>query len=143
MVERRVCSFCGAEMEPGTGKLYVKKDGTVLTFDTNKCYKNMIELGRIPRTTAWTRSAKREKEIAIAAAAAKEGIVEEKNTEVKKVKAKKVKKGAKAPKKKIQVAEYDGPVEEPAAPVEESAEQPEEPVAAEEQTSEESTEKKE
>ena len=57
MVERRVCSFCGAEMEPGTGKLYVKKDGTVLTFDTSKCYKNMIELGRVPRTTEWTRSA--------------------------------------------------------------------------------------
>ncbi len=44
-------------MEPGTGKLYVKKDGTVLTFDTSKCYKNMIELGRVPRRTEWTRSA--------------------------------------------------------------------------------------
>jgi large subunit ribosomal protein L24e len=38
-------------MEPGTGKLFVKKDGTVLSFDTNKCYKNMIELGRVPRRT--------------------------------------------------------------------------------------------
>lgn len=59
-------------MEPGTGKMFVKKDGTVLSFDTNKCYKNMIELGRVPRTTAWTRAAKREKEIALAAAAPKE-----------------------------------------------------------------------
>lgn len=57
MVERRVCSFCGAEMEPGTGKMYVKKDGTILTFDTSKCYKNMIGLGRVPRRTEWTRSA--------------------------------------------------------------------------------------
>ena len=72
MVERRVCSFCGAEMEPGTGKMYVKKDGTVLSFDTNKCYKNMVELGRIPRRTTWTRAAKREKEIAKAALATKE-----------------------------------------------------------------------
>ena len=112
MVERRVCSFCGAEMEPGTGKLFVKKDGTVLTFDTNKCYKNMVELGRIPRRT--------------------EGVVEEKDTEVRKVKAKKVKKGAKAPKKKVQVTEYDGPAEEPAAAAEEPVEQPEEPVASEE-----------
>jgi large subunit ribosomal protein L24e len=61
MVERRVCSFCGAEIEPGTGKLYVKKDGTVLAFDSNKCYKNMIDLGRVPRVTGWTRAYKREK----------------------------------------------------------------------------------
>jgi len=59
-------------MEPGTGKLFVKRDGTVLSFDTNKCYKNMIELGRIPRTTTWTKAAKREKDIALAAAAPKE-----------------------------------------------------------------------
>jgi large subunit ribosomal protein L24e len=59
-------------MEPGTGKLFVKKDGTVLTFDTNKCYKNMVELGRIPRRTTWTRAAAREKEIVMAAAASKE-----------------------------------------------------------------------
>ncbi len=61
MVERRVCSFCGAEIEPGTGKLYVKKDGTVLAFDSNKCYKNMIDLGRVPRVTGWTRAYMREK----------------------------------------------------------------------------------
>ena len=40
------CSFCGAPIEPGTGKMFVKKDGTILFFDTNKCYKNMIELKR-------------------------------------------------------------------------------------------------
>ena len=57
-------------MEPGTGKLFVKRDGTVLSFDSNKCYKNMIELGRIPRTTSWTRAAAREKQIAKGAAEA-------------------------------------------------------------------------
>lgn len=36
--------------------MYVRRDGSFLTFDTNKCYKNMIELGRIPRTTNWTRA---------------------------------------------------------------------------------------
>ncbi|MDW5561828.1 MAG: 50S ribosomal protein L24e [Methanomassiliicoccus sp.] len=101
MVERRVCSFCGAEMEPGTGKLFVKKDGTVLTFDTNKCYKNMIELGRIPRRTTWTRAAKREKEIAKAAAAPKEEVAATPADEkIKKVTASKARKGkAPAPKK--------------------------------------------
>jgi len=29
MVERRTCSFCGNEIEPGTGKIFAKKDGTV------------------------------------------------------------------------------------------------------------------
>lgn len=100
----------------------------------------MVELGRIPRRTEWTRAAKREKELAIAAAAAKEGVVEDKTTEVRKVKAKKDKKGVKTPKKKIQVAEYDGPVEEPAP-----ESQPEEPVVSEEPASEETatTENKE
>jgi large subunit ribosomal protein L24e len=101
MVERRVCSFCGAEMEPGTGKLFVKKDGTVLSFDTNKCYKNMIELGRIPRRTTWTRAAKREKEITLAAAAPKEEAAAPVDEKIKKITASKVRrKKASAPKKK-------------------------------------------
>jgi large subunit ribosomal protein L24e len=62
MVERRVCSFCGEEIEPGTGKMYVKKDGTVLNFCTNKCYKNQIELKRVPRRTSWTKQFYREKQ---------------------------------------------------------------------------------
>jgi len=62
MVERRICSFCGEEIEPGTGRMFVKKDGTILQFCNSKCYKNMIELRRIPRRTAWTAQFYREKE---------------------------------------------------------------------------------
>lgn len=61
MVERRVCSFCGNEIEPGTGKIYVKIDGTIFNFCRNKCHKNLIELKRIPRRTRWTQSYVREK----------------------------------------------------------------------------------
>lgn len=86
-------------MEPGTGKLFVKKDGTVLTFDTNKCYKNMVELGRIPRRTTWTRAAAREKEIVMAAAASKENAPAKVDEEIKKVTASKVRKKAPARKK--------------------------------------------
>lgn len=57
----RKCSFCGASIEPGTGKMYVKKDGTILFFESNKCYKNMIELKRVARTTLWTEKAQIEK----------------------------------------------------------------------------------
>jgi large subunit ribosomal protein L24e len=66
MVERRVCSFCGNEIEPGTGKMYVKIDGTVFNFCKNKCQKNMIELRRVPRKTAWTQASMREKSTKLA-----------------------------------------------------------------------------
>ncbi|MCX6670827.1 MAG: 50S ribosomal protein L24e [Euryarchaeota archaeon] len=56
MVEKRTCSFCGSDIEPGTGKLFVKKDGTVLYFCKMKCQKNMLKLGRIPRRVRWTKS---------------------------------------------------------------------------------------
>ncbi len=54
MVEQKICSFCGASIEPGTGKMYVKKDGTTFLFCSNKCSKNMIEMGRVPRKITWT-----------------------------------------------------------------------------------------
>jgi len=55
MVEKRSCSFCGSDIEPGTGKLYVKKDGVVLYFCKMKCQKNMLKLKRIPRRVRWTK----------------------------------------------------------------------------------------
>lgn len=61
MVERRVCSFCGNEIEPGTGKMYVKVDGTTYNFCKNKCHKNLIDLKRVPRRTKWTQAYGREK----------------------------------------------------------------------------------
>jgi large subunit ribosomal protein L24e len=54
MVEKRNCSFCGDAIEPGTGKMYVKKDGSVFNFCTNKCKKNNIDMGRVSRRTKWT-----------------------------------------------------------------------------------------
>jgi len=63
MVERRVCTFCGDEIEPGTGKMYIKKDGVVYNFCSSKCYKNLVILGRVPRRTTWTRYYEREKSI--------------------------------------------------------------------------------
>ena len=68
MAEIRKCSFCYREIEPGTGKMYVKKDGTILFFEANKCYKNMIELKRVPRTTQWTDKAISEKKIRLKSA---------------------------------------------------------------------------
>ncbi|MEM2900497.1 MAG: 50S ribosomal protein L24e [Thermoplasmata archaeon] len=56
MVERRVCSFCGNEIEPGTGKMFVKKDSTIFYFCTKKCEFNMLKLKRTPAKEKWTKS---------------------------------------------------------------------------------------
>jgi large subunit ribosomal protein L24e len=54
MVFQRVCSFCGSEIEPGTGKMFIKKDGVVHYFCRSKCQKNMLNLKRLGRETQWT-----------------------------------------------------------------------------------------
>jgi large subunit ribosomal protein L24e len=56
---RRSCSFCGNEIEPGTGKMFIKKDGTVFVFCSSKCQLNMLHLGRVPRWTPWTQAFRR------------------------------------------------------------------------------------
>jgi large subunit ribosomal protein L24e len=53
IVEQRKCSFCGKLLEPGTGKLFVKKDGSTYLFCSSKCESN-FDLGRLPRRTEWT-----------------------------------------------------------------------------------------
>ncbi|WP_292484826.1 50S ribosomal protein L24e [Methanohalobium sp.] len=52
-MEQRKCSFCGEMLEPGTGKLYVRKDGASYYFCSSKCQSN-YNLGRLPRRTIWT-----------------------------------------------------------------------------------------
>lgn len=52
------CSFCGDKLELGTGKMFVKKDGSVLYFCSSKCEKNQLKLRRIPRKVRWTKKFK-------------------------------------------------------------------------------------
>ncbi len=51
----RTCTFCGNDIEPGTGKMYVRRDGNVHFFCSGKCQKNQLKLGRIGRKVRWTR----------------------------------------------------------------------------------------
>ena len=48
------CSFCGKNIEKGTGKMYVKTDGRIFYFCSSKCQKNLLKLRRVGRTTRWT-----------------------------------------------------------------------------------------
>ena len=50
------CSFCGKVVPKGTGKMFVKKDGKILYFDSSKCEKNLLKLNRKPRNFKWTKS---------------------------------------------------------------------------------------
>ena len=53
MVQKRTCDYSGQEIEPGTGTMYVKNDGTVLWFADAKCEKNYL-MGREARDLEWT-----------------------------------------------------------------------------------------
>ncbi len=50
------CSFCGKNIEKGTGKMLVKKDAKVLYFCSNKCEKNLLKLRRKPIKIRWTKA---------------------------------------------------------------------------------------
>ncbi len=54
MAERRNCNFCGNSIEPGTGRMYVRVDGTVFYFDKHKCFENFVNLRRVPQDTRWS-----------------------------------------------------------------------------------------
>ena len=49
MPETRVCSFTSEEIEPGTGLMYIKRDGSVMWFKDSKARKNALKLKRNPR----------------------------------------------------------------------------------------------
>ncbi len=52
------CDFCGIEITPGTGKLYIRKDGTQFRFCSSKCQKNQLLKGYKARITPWTAQAR-------------------------------------------------------------------------------------
>jgi large subunit ribosomal protein L24e len=62
------CSFCGTAIETGTGKMYIKRDGTVFYFDSAKCQRNQVGLGRVNRHVKWTQAAANAKALASHAA---------------------------------------------------------------------------
>jgi len=65
MPVHRPCSFCGNDIEPGTGMMFIKKEGTVFFFCSSKCRHNLLDLGRVPRWTRWTVTYQRAKGTAI------------------------------------------------------------------------------
>ena len=60
------CGFCGEEIAPGTGKLYITKDGTVHPYCSNKCEKNAHKLKRARARVKWTAEYRRAKKSRLA-----------------------------------------------------------------------------
>ncbi len=60
MVEKRTCDYTGADIEPGTGIMYVRKNGNVLHFVDSKAEKNYL-MGREARDLEWTEQGRRGK----------------------------------------------------------------------------------
>lgn len=56
MVVKRQCSFCADEIEPGTGMMFVKRDGTIFHFCSSSCRKQQLHLGRVGHRRKWTRA---------------------------------------------------------------------------------------
>ncbi|MBI1971004.1 50S ribosomal protein L24e [Candidatus Woesearchaeota archaeon] len=54
------CTFCGQDIERGTGKIFVQNDGRVMYFCSRKCEKNILKLHRKARETRWTKSFQKE-----------------------------------------------------------------------------------
>jgi large subunit ribosomal protein L24e len=54
MVVHRTCSFCAGEIEPGTGQLFVKRDGSLYSFCSSSCRKQQMGLGRVGHRLRWT-----------------------------------------------------------------------------------------
>src|SRR5258708_3005209 len=77
------CTFGGTQLPAGTGKMYVKKDARILYFCSRRCEKNMLKLGRNPRTTTFTAEAKKAKKQQMAATAHAQQHKQEVATEAK------------------------------------------------------------
>jgi len=54
MVKKYTCTFCGTDIEPGTGSVYVKNDGSLFYLCSSKCRRNQTQLKRTARRLKWT-----------------------------------------------------------------------------------------
>jgi large subunit ribosomal protein L24e len=62
MPQHRDCDYCGDDIEPGTGTMFVRKNGSTIHYCSAKCEKN-ADLGREPRDLEWTEDGGAESEV--------------------------------------------------------------------------------
>ncbi|MFZ3077092.1 MAG: 50S ribosomal protein L24e [Candidatus Aenigmatarchaeota archaeon] len=54
------CSYCKMAIPIGTGKMFVKNDGSIFYFCSRKCEVGMVKMKRNPRKVGWIRKKKTE-----------------------------------------------------------------------------------
>jgi large subunit ribosomal protein L24e len=54
MVKVSKCSFCGSDIAPGTGLMYVRTNGEIYHFCSKKCRRYKLVFGKNPRHVRWT-----------------------------------------------------------------------------------------
>ena len=52
MPRNRECDYCGTDIEPGTGTMFVRSNGSTIHYCSSKCEKN-ANLGREARDLEW------------------------------------------------------------------------------------------
>ncbi|QLH84226.1 50S ribosomal protein L24e [Halosimplex pelagicum] len=52
MPRTRECDYCGTDIEPGTGTMFVRTNGSTIHYCSSKCEKN-ANLGRESRDLEW------------------------------------------------------------------------------------------
>ncbi len=60
-METRDCTFCGSQIEPGTGLVVIQNDGERVHLCSSKCRKN-ADLGRVSREVEWTEATPEDEE---------------------------------------------------------------------------------
>jgi large subunit ribosomal protein L24e len=58
MVDSQSCDYCGSDIEPGTGTMFVHVNGEVVHYCSSKC-ENNADLGRASRDLEWTAEGQR------------------------------------------------------------------------------------
>ena len=53
------CSFCMNEIQRGTGKMFVLRDGTSYHYCSSKCESNHQKLKRKPQKVKWIKKEKK------------------------------------------------------------------------------------
>ena len=59
MPRTRTCDYCGGDIEPGTGTMFVRTNGATIHYCSSKC-ENNHDLGREARNLEWTEAGRPE-----------------------------------------------------------------------------------
>ncbi|MBN3036916.1 MAG: hypothetical protein JW834_00545 [Candidatus Diapherotrites archaeon] len=115
------CTFCGRDIQVGTGKIVADRDGTIIPLCSRKCEANLLKLKRKPQRVKWTLRYRQEKATRLHGKEEKIVKIEEKKTRTRTPK--KERRVARKEKKEAKKAEKKRKTQKGAEPKKEEAPQ--------------------